>query len=845
MAQYNNGLKDGLNLPQSSVSVLEARYLVKDNSGNIVETGEDMMRRVAKDIAVAEILYLQEFKDKISPNMITQDLYELAQGNEKVNEFEKKFFEIMSKRYFLPNSPTLMNAGRRLQQLSACFVLPIEDSMDSIFETQKSMAMVHKSGGGTGFSFARLRPNGAFISTTGGYSPGPLSFLFGYNENAGQITQGGKRRGANMGIMRANHPDALCWARAKEVEGRLKNFNLSIAFNDDEIEAIKNDEYILMDDPREGRDYTVNNAHNRVKEIHFGTNEKFTTAWKISEDDMSIIDTHSGKEIGKVKDNQIYLKARELFNIIVDGAWKKGEPGIIFLGRMNQTNPTPEVGEIESTNPCGEQPLLPYESCNLGSINLSEMINSEGKIDEILFEQTIRLSTRFLDNVIDRNKYSLQKIEDMTKANRKIGLGVMGFAHMLIKMGVSYSSPEAVEAAEKVMKFINDVSKDESRKLAKEKGEFPNFSRSIYKKGEPIRNATTTTIAPTGTTGVIVSTSQGIEPIFKLITLRNVKDTIGKNLVETDRMFKEYLQKKGLYNEEVMKKMEQDGLEFEDVKEFSEVKDEIKRLFVTAHEVPAEQHLKIQSAFQKYTDNAVSKTINMPNEATKEDVANAYIMAYDLGCKGLTIYRDKSREFELLTEVKKEEKTNEEVVKKVIEEIRGRDIKGIIGLKGVTYEMRTGCGPLFITINYDKNGPVELFANMNPPGGCAAAQTSATGIVISRGFHKGVNPRVIAKHYRAIRCPETNDLLGRGSCSQAIAKALDLFERDFEKIKQGNYSPVLEGDKGIQLEITDKPKINNRHGLLIDKLCPECKSLLEFGSGCKGGLCNQCGWSEC
>ncbi|MBU2053261.1 MAG: adenosylcobalamin-dependent ribonucleoside-diphosphate reductase [Nanoarchaeota archaeon] len=809
MAEYNNGLKDELNLPQSSVSVLEARYLIKDNHGKIIETGEDMLRRVARDIASGE-----------------SDI-------EKAKEFEKKFFEIMSKRYFLPNSPTLMNAGRKLQQLSACFVLPIEDSMEGIFETQKSMAIVHKSGGGTGFSFSRLRPNGAFIHSTSGHSPGPLSFLFGYNENAGQITQGGKRRGANMGILRANHPDALCWARAKEKEGQLKNFNLSIAFSNEEIEAIKEDGYILMEDPRPGKTYTIENAEKRVKEIHFGTNEKFITSWKISKDEKSVIDSISRKEIGKVENNKIYLRARSLFGVIVEGAWKKGEPGIIFLGRMNEANPTPEIGEIESTNPCGEQPLLPYESCNLGSINLSEMINPDGKIDEILLEQTIRLATRFLDNVIDKNKYSLKEIEDITKANRKIGLGVMGFAHMLVKMGVSYNSPEAIKIAEKVMKFINNTSKDESRKLAKEKGEFPNFSRSIYKNGEPIRNSTTTTIAPTGTIGVIASTSQGIEPIFKLITLRKVKDTLGQDLIETDRMFKEYLQNKGLYDEEIMRKMEEEGLEFWDIPEFSGVRDEIKRLFVTAHDIPTEQHLRIQAAFQKYTDNAVSKTINMPSEATKEDVANAYLMAYDLGCKGLTIYRDKSREFELLTDAGKKDEIKEGYLLGKIDIEKEKRPK----LIGTTVKQQTPHGTAFITFNcFEDNGlqPYEIFINIGKGGRDVTAIAEGFGRLLSLAFKSGVPLKYIIEQLGGIS--------GETQAGFGVEKIFSLPDAIAKGLREA-YSQL--GEVTSKEKLKKEKRIEAPEGKIINSgnFCPDCGGSMIHSEGCQ--KCLSCGYSKC
>ncbi len=844
MAKYSDGLEDKLDISQVSVTVLESRYLTKDLSGKLLETGEDMFRRVAKDIACADALYLPEFKGKINPDIPTKELYKICRGNEQIEKREQEFFDIMSKNYFLPNSPTLMNAGKKLQQLSACFVLPIEDSIEGIFNTKKYMAIVHKTGGGTGFSFSILRPNGAFIHSTNGYSPGPLSFLFTFNEDAGQITQGGKRRGANMGILRANHPDALCLTRVKEEEGVLKNFNLSIAFTDKEIEAIRNDDYILMEDPRKEVEYTIENARKRAKDIHFGKGDIFKTSWRLSNDEKSIIDNYSEKEIGKVEDNKLYLKAKSLFDIIIEGAWKKGEPGIIFIDKINKYNPTPGLGDIEATNPCGEQPLLPYESCNLGSINLSKMVD-KGKINKSRLEKTIRSATRFLDNVIDRNNYPLKEINDITKANRKIGLGIMGFAHMLVDMGVSYQSQEAVDTAEYVMKFVRDVARNESQKLAEERGAFSNFDKSIYKDEKPLRNSTTTTLAPTGTIGIIASTSQGVEPIFKLVTLRKVKDTLGKDLVETDRAFKKYLQEKDLYDEDIMQRMEKEGLGIDGLLLPKKTKDEIKRLFVTAHDVVPAQHIKVQAAFQKYTDNAVSKTINMPAETTKDDIAKAYLMAHEIGCKGLTIYRDKSREFELLTGV---EGCLEEKVGKGFRVIpvRGRDLSRVRGIQGITYEIKTGCGPLFVTVNYDEKGAVELFSNMNPPGGCAAAQTATAGVLSSFNLHRGESPERIAKHLRSTQCPESNDLLRKNSCPQAMAKALDLFQKDFEKIQKG-YTGLLFEEKSEEKNNPSNKIIDNSNGLnSVDKLfCPECNSRLEFSGGCKGGLCNNCGFANC
>ncbi|MCW8965279.1 MAG: adenosylcobalamin-dependent ribonucleoside-diphosphate reductase [Candidatus Pacearchaeota archaeon] len=817
MAEYKNGLKDNLDFPKSSITVLESRYLKKDSSGNLLETGEQLMQRVAKDIASAEVLYLDELEDKIEPNITREELYALAEKSDIAKEKEKEFLELMTSGKFLPNSPTLMNAGRKLQQLSACFVLPIEDSIDTIFDTQKQMAIVHKSGGGTGFSFNRLRPNGAFIKSTSGYSPGPLSFLFTFNESAGQITQGGKRRGANMGILRANHPDAYDFAKVKQQEKLLANFNLSIAFSDSEIEAIKNDNYILMEDPRkidyttkEKIKYTVKNAEKRNKEIIYGKGDKFETSWELSPDQTKLIDRETKEEIGKVENNLVYIRAKKLFDIIIKGAWQKGEPGIVFIDKINKFNPTPEVGEIESTNPCGEQPLLPYESCNLGSINVSKMVkNSE--IDYNLFEKTIRSVTRFMDNVVDRNNYPLKEIAEITKSNRKIGIGVMGFAHMLIKLRIRYDSKEAITKAKEIMSFLNKISKDESRKLAIQRGVFPNFYKSIYKNNAPIRNATTTTIAPTGTIGVIAATSQGIEPIFQYISIRHVKDTIGEDLVEIDTAFKEYLEENKIYSEELIKKIAKQGI---DIPELENYKKEIKDIFVTAHEVTPEQHLQIQAAFQEFTDNAVSKTINMPNKTTKEEIAQAYLRAHELGCKGLTVYRDGSRTFELLTD----SKTKKENISKKRPRLIGTTIKQI-----------TPHGWAFITLNGIQDEsfiPYEAFVTIGKGGRDIHAISEGMGRLISMALQNKVPFEEIIKQLRGIS-GETQTGFGPnkiGSLPDAIAKGL---KEAYEQLNETNIQKTE--------PIKKEPKTSGN-------FCPDCGRMLMNIEGCQ--KCT-CGFSRC
>jgi len=564
-----------MHLTDNALKVLRARYLLKDEQGNVIETPEGMFRRVAHAIATTESLY---------------------GGN--VKEWEEKFYEAMSTLLFLPNTPTLINAGKELGQLAACFVLPVDDSMKSIFDSLKNAALILQSGGGTGFSFSRLRPRSDIVKSTGGIASGPVSFMRIYNTATEVIKQGGARRGANMGILRIDHPDILEFIKIKRQAEELSNFNISVAVTDAFMQALKHDaEYNL-----------INPRSNRI----------------------------TGR-----------LKARDVFDEIVKSAWETGDPGLIFIDRINRDNPTPHIGEIESTNPCGEQPLLPYEACVLGSINLSKIVklkiqNSKLKteayeIDWDLLAYLVRLGVRFLDNAIDANKYPVPEIEKMHKGNRKIGLGVMGWADMLIKLGIRYNSPKAFKLARKVMSFIRDRAREASSRLAKERGVFPNFKGSIYDTPEIIskgglRNATTTTIAPTGTLSLIAGCSSGIEPLFAIAYKRVVLET---ELYETHPYFVETAKKKSFYSDELIKKISLKG----NLKGFKEIPRDVKRLFVTAHEIPPEDHIEMQAAFQEFTDNAVSKTINLRPKATKEEVAKAFLLAYEKGCKGITVFR--------------------------------------------------------------------------------------------------------------------------------------------------------------------------------------------------------------
>lgn len=581
------GVTDELKMSLNAIKVMSSRYLIRNEKRVIVESTSQLFRRVAKAIAEPEKQY---------------------GGDEVAKKYEDDFYNMMVNREFVPNSPTLMNAGTELSQLSACFVLPIPDSITGIFDSVKYTAIIHKSGGGTGFSFSRIRPKGDCVKSTGGVASGPLSFMRVFNAATDVIKQGGKRRGANMGILRVDHPDILEFITSKEQEGMLSNFNFSIAATDAFMRAVENNSSYDLINPRDGKPM-----------------EK--------------------------------MPARAVFNLMVMMSWKNGEPGVIFIDRINAKNPTPEIGDIESTNPCGEQPLLPWESCNLGSINLERMM-SNSHIDWDKLKRTVRLGVRFLDNVIDMNKYPIKEIEEMTKSNRKIGLGVMGFADMLIKMGIPYNSTDAIKKAEEIMKFIQEESKKMSVELGKEKGSFKNFEKSTLKgKYEYMRNATTTTIAPTGTISVIANCSSGIEPLFAVSYVRDVSDSLGHELIEINPAFETMMIGRNLYNDELIKEISQMG----SIQNISNVPEDIKSIFVTALDIEPEWHIRIQAAFQKHTDNAVSKTINFPNYATPHDVEKAFILSWKLGCKGITVYRYGSRNKQVLT-IKNGKKGNQSIV---------------------------------------------------------------------------------------------------------------------------------------------------------------------------------------
>ncbi len=736
-----------INLTENARHVLQRRYLKKDSQGRVVETPEEMFRRVARTIASAELIY---------------------DPQADVGAREAEFYRLMTSLEFLPNSPTLMNAGRELGQLSACFVLPVEDSMESIFETVKNTALIHKSGGGTGFSFSRLRPEKDRVGSTGGVASGPVSFMRAFDTATDVIKQGGMRRGANMAILSVDHPDIMRFITAKDDPAALTNFNISVAVTNGFMGAVG-----------AGTDYELVNPHTK-------------------------------EAVGK-------LNAREVFDKIVDMAWQTGDPGVVFIDQINKDNPTPNLGSIESTNPCGEQPLLPYESCNLGSVNLAKMLrrrNGAVEIDYPKLAETVKTTVRFLDNVIDVNQFPLPQIEEMTRKTRKIGLGVMGFADMLFRLGIPYSSEEALNVAADIMHSINETAHQASVELAGERGVFPAFSGSIYdiSGGLRLRNASSTTIAPTGTLSMIAGCSSGIEPLFALSYTKNILD--GTQLVEVNPYFEEVARKEGFYSEELMQQLAS-GVSPHDIEG---VPDRVKEVFVTAHDISPEWHVRMQTAFQKSTDNAVSKTVNFPHEATREDIAKVYMLAYEEGLKGITIFRDRSREAQVLTTGKAARAETARAEGTVLTPRKRAKITS-----GVTERVTTGCGYIYVTVNTDERGICEVFSSLGKAGGCASAQLEAACRLISLALRAGIDVASVVKQLRGIRCPSIAWEEGKSilSCADAIASVLERHISDENKLQFQDY--------GLAKNLAGQ--------------CPDCGNLLVYQEGCF--ICPSCGYTKC
>lgn len=735
-------VRNGLNLSENAITVLERRYLRKDNQGKLLESPAAMFRRVARHIAEAELLY--------DPQADTQVL-------------EEAFYDLMTERKFLPNSPTLMNAGRRLGQLAACFVLPVEDSMEAIFETLKNAAIIHKSGGGTGFSFSRLRPKNSTVGTTGGVASGPVSFMKIFNTATEQVKQGGTRRGANMAVLRVDHPDIMEFIFCKQHNEEMNNFNISVGVTEAFMQAVATGKSFELIDP----------ATRKVTET---------------------------------------LDAGQVYSALIQKAWKNGDPGIIFLDRMNRDNPTPDLGEIESTNPCGEQPLLPMEACNLGSINLARCIKTDqdpASVDYDELKHIVHLSVRFLDNTIDMSIYPLTEIDAMVKGNRKVGLGVMGFADLLFQLNIPYNSEAALSVAEKIMAFIHAEARNASMTLAHERGPFHNFHRSIYKDMDqpPLRNATLTTIAPTGTLSIIANCSSGIEPLFALSFVRNVMDN--DRLTEVNPIFESVAKTRGFYSEDLMQTIAAQG----SLKKIEGIPEDVKQVFVTAHDVSPEWHLRMQAAFQKYTHNAVSKTVNLPRNATQDDVRKIYDLAYELSCKGVTIYRDGSKENQVLSTG-----ADRTPLPGMITAVRERPET----LNGFTTKIRTGYGHLYVTVSELDGRPFEVFATIGKSGRSTTAKTEAIGRLVSLALRSGVNVDQIVDQLKGIS--GENPIFQEGGLILSIPDAI-------ARILENCYV------KGRSAKKTDTGNS------LMGAVCPECGQTISFEEGCQ--TCHFCGFTKC
>ena len=766
-------LQDEPELTGSAMTVLDRRYLVKDRSGRPAEDPDSMFRRVARDLSLADLEY--------------------GASQEERQAAEDEFHRAMRSLDVMPNSPTLMNAGRELQQLSACFVLPVEDSLDSIFDQVKRTALIHKSGGGTGFSFSRLRPAGDAVGSTGGVASGPVSFIRAFDTATDVVKQGGTRRGANMGILNADHPDIMTFIESKRDGLNLNNFNISVAVTGDFMERVRTGENYDLINPRTG-----------------------------------------GKKGS--------LNAREVFDRIAQMAWETGDPGLIFIDRVNRDNPNPQLGEIESTNPCGEQALLPYESCNLASVNLARMViypeQGPVEMDWDRLERVVRTTVHMLDNVIDRNNYPIEEIGKMSRSTRRIGLGVMGFSDLLVQMGIPYDSEEGVELARRVMRRVRDLTHAASSELAGRRGNFPTWEGSIYNRAAPapMRNSAPTTIAPTGTISIIAGASSGIEPLFALSYVRSVMDNT--RMVEGNPHFEAVARSLGFHSEELMEELARTGT-LEGMDDRFGVPGWVKRVFRTSHDISPEWHVRMQAAFQEHTDNSVSKTINFPREATAGDVARAYLLADETGCKGITVYRDGSKEGQVLSTGRTGENasTNGHGNGAGYQVPRERPAM----ISGVTERLRTGHGNIYITINQDEEGrPFEVFGNLGKAGGCDAAQMEAVSRMVSLALRARIDPEAIIEQLQGITCcPAWYGGVNIRSSPDAVALAL---RRHMDGQQDGKRPAPLED--GIQMAMLGggEPSAGGPPELPARK-CPDCNGQVIFQEGCVS--CTRCGWNKC
>ena len=813
-------------LSDNAVTVLRRRYLIKNEQGEADEQPEDLFWRVARTIAAADTTY--------------------GASAGAVEAVAETFYELMATRVWMPNSPTLMNAGRPLGQLSACFVLPVEDSLASgkagIYDTLRDMALVHQSGGGTGFGFSRLRPRNDIVRSTMGVASGPVSFMSLYDASTDVVKQGGTRRGANMGILRVDHPDILEFITCKDDTSKITNFNISVAVTDAFMKAVE-----------EGGEY-------------------------------DLIHPRGGKVVGR-------LDARDVFDRIVHGAWKTGEPGVFFIDEANRYNPVPHLGSYEATNPCGEQPLLPYDVCNLGSINAGLFVKN-GEVDWDGLRRAVHLCTHFLDNVIDVNKYPLSEISDLANRIRRIGLGIMGWADFLVRLGVPYNSEEATEWARRLMRFVDEESKVESERLAQERGVFPEWERSIWGPDETcardahgqrirplrrLRHCNLTTVAPTGTISIIAGCSSGIEPLFAVAFMRN---QAGVLMPDVNEDFVAIAKREGWYSEELVKRVAEEGHI-----DFPEVPEQWRKVFATAHDVTPEWHIRMQAAFQEATDSAISKTCNFPHAATESNVREIYELAYELRCKGVTVYRDGSREMQVLSTGKTAKKVQDEaggenegarielaelkatiaeleaeldLTRKNLHEAEAENLQRRAKrsrpemLRGTTRRLETPLGTLYVTITEDDLGqPFEIFMSLGKAGGALMADVEAMGRLISLALRSGIP---ISGIHRQLRGISSDRAVGLGpgkvlSVPDAIGIAIerwmqekqgvqqDLLDREVSDVTASAQRGPVAGLEGTMFEI------HNHDVQQMPGACPDCGSQLEFAEGCV--KCHVCGYSEC
>ncbi|HEU6453133.1 MAG TPA: vitamin B12-dependent ribonucleotide reductase [Gemmatimonadaceae bacterium] len=820
-----------VSLTKNARIVLEKRYLVKDSSGAPVERPEELFWRVATVVAGAD------------------QRYGASEG--AVEAVAEEFYRLMTERRFEPNSPTLMNAGRPLGQLSACFVLPVEDALSNgqngIYDTLRAMALIHQSGGGTGFSFSRLRPKGSMVRSTTGVASGPVSFMKLYDASTDAVKQGGTRRGANMGILRVDHPDILEFIACKEDLTQVVNFNISVAVTSKFMEAM-----------RAGTSY-------------------------------DLINPNTGEKAGE-------LDAREVWDKMIEGAWRTGEPGVFFIDEANRYNPVPHLGSYEATNPCGEQPLLAYDVCNLGSINVGYYVK-DGVMNWDALRSDIHLATHFLDNIIDVNKYPLPEIDALSKRIRRIGLGVMGFADMLVRLGIPYDSPEGVEMGRKLMEFVDVESKRESERLANERGPFPEWARSIWGPDETcardangqrirpmqmLRNCNVTTIAPTGTISIIAGCSSGLEPLFAVAFMRN---QAGVMMPDVNEDFLAIAKREGWYSEELIERIAKTGRV-----DFPEVPERWQRVFVTANQISPEWHIRMQAAFQEHCDSAISKTTNFAHTAARDDVRTIYELAYDLHCKGVTVYRDGSRDNQVLstgaTEQAKAARDGGAVDKRELGELQGQlaeanaEIERLKKslyeseaenaqrrakrsrpdmLRGTTRRMDTPLGTMYVTITEDDRGqPFEVFITLGKAGGAAMADVEAMGRLISLSLRSGIP---IMQVHRQLRGIASDRPIGLGpnkvlSVPDAIGIAIEMWYREKQGVQQDlldepeapvaprvavpTREQIPAGDAAAELQLS-LDSLGN--GAAFMGTCPDCGSQLEYAEGCV--KCHVCGFSEC